>query len=68
VGETVYVRDLRRAGGTPLPSPRLLLHAARLGFPHPVTGAPLAWRAVPPPDFAAVYAALGGSPPELDDA
>jgi 23S rRNA pseudouridine1911/1915/1917 synthase len=68
VGETVYVRDLQRAGGTPLPSPRLLLHAARLGFAHPVTGAPLAWRAAPPPDFAAVYASLGGLPKDLDDA
>ena len=68
VGETVYVRDLRRAGGTPRPSPRLLLHAARLGFAHPVTGEPLAWRVPPPPDFAAVYAALGGSPADLDDA
>jgi len=68
VGETVYVRDLQRAGGVPLPSPRLLLHAARLGFAHPVTGAPLSWRVAPPLDFAAVFAALGGSPRDLDDA
>jgi 23S rRNA pseudouridine1911/1915/1917 synthase len=68
VGETVYVRDLLRDGGAPLPSPRLLLHAARLGFPHPVTGAPLAWRSAPPPDYTAVLASYGGSPSDCDDA
>ena len=31
VGETVYIRDLLRAGLTPLPSPRLLLARAHLG-------------------------------------
>ena len=48
VGETVYIRDLLRAGREPLPSPRLMLHAATLGFPHPVTGEPLDLRAEPP--------------------
>ena len=28
VGETVYIRDLLRAGRTPLSAPRLMLHAA----------------------------------------
>jgi 23S rRNA pseudouridine1911/1915/1917 synthase len=60
VGETVYVRDLLKAGGTPLPSPRLMLHAGLLGFPHPVTGAPIELRAAPPPDFLSVLASLGG--------
>ncbi len=60
VGETVYVRDLLRDGGRPLPSPRLLLHAATLGLPHPVTGEPLDFAAAPPPDFTSVYEALGG--------
>jgi len=65
VGETVYIRDLRRAGREPLSAPRLMLHAARLGFPHPVTGVTLDWTAPPPVDFVAVYEALGGSSGDL---
>ena len=65
VGETVYIRDLRRAGREPLSAPRLMLHAARLGFPHPVTGVTLDWNAPPPADFVAVYEALGGSSGDL---
>jgi 23S rRNA pseudouridine1911/1915/1917 synthase len=61
VGETVYIRDLLRAGGEPLPSPRLMLHAATLGLPHPVTGEPIDLVAAPPPDFIATLEALGGS-------
>jgi 23S rRNA pseudouridine1911/1915/1917 synthase len=53
VGETVYIRDFTRAGHRPLPSARLLLHAATLGFPHPVTGAPLRFEAALPADFTA---------------
>jgi 23S rRNA pseudouridine1911/1915/1917 synthase len=60
VGETVYIRDLRRRGGTPLPCPRLLLHAATLGFDHPVTGQRLQFAAELPPDFAAAVAKLRG--------
>jgi 23S rRNA pseudouridine1911/1915/1917 synthase len=62
VGETVYIRDLLRAGRTPIPSPRLMLHAALLGLPHPVTNVAMEWTAAPPPDFAAVYQSLGGDP------
>jgi 23S rRNA pseudouridine1911/1915/1917 synthase len=51
VGETVYVRDYT---GTPIASPRLLLHAATLGFVHPVTGERVALTAPVPEDFAAV--------------
>jgi 23S rRNA pseudouridine1911/1915/1917 synthase len=65
VGETVYIRDLLRAGKKPLESPRLMLHAAQLGFPHPVTGTALEWTAPPPPDFVAVFESLGGSPSDL---
>jgi 23S rRNA pseudouridine1911/1915/1917 synthase len=65
VGETVYIRDLLRAGGQPLPSPRLMLHAATLGLPHPVTGAPIDLRAAPPPDFIAVLESLGGRRDDL---
>jgi 23S rRNA pseudouridine1911/1915/1917 synthase len=60
VGETVYVRDLLRRGGTPIASPRLLLHAATLGFDHPVTGQRLSFRADPPPEFEAMVTRLRG--------
>jgi 23S rRNA pseudouridine1911/1915/1917 synthase len=60
VGETVYVRDLLRAGGRPIPSERLLLHAATLGFEHPVTGQRLQFAAPPPPAFAAMVDKLRG--------
>ncbi|HTE55214.1 MAG TPA: RluA family pseudouridine synthase [Kofleriaceae bacterium] len=39
VGETVYIRDLVRAGARPIDSERLMLHAELLGFAHPTTGA-----------------------------
>jgi 23S rRNA pseudouridine1911/1915/1917 synthase len=61
VGETVYIRDLLRAGRQPLPAPRLMLHAGLLGFPHPVTGEPIELRAEPPADFVAVLESLGGT-------
>ncbi|HSS39189.1 MAG TPA: RluA family pseudouridine synthase [Polyangia bacterium] len=61
VGETVYIRNLLRAGGRPLPAPRLMLHAGKLGLAHPVTGVALDFRAVPPDDFMAVLEHLGGS-------
>ena len=61
VGETVYIRDLLRDGRQPLPAPRLMLHAALLGFPHPVTGAPINLQAQPPEDFMTVIESLGGA-------
>jgi 23S rRNA pseudouridine1911/1915/1917 synthase len=39
-------------------APRLLLHAATLGFVHPVTGARIELSSPLPADFAAVVAAL----------
>jgi 23S rRNA pseudouridine1911/1915/1917 synthase len=65
VGETVYIRDLLRAGGEPLPSRRLMLHAATLGLPHPVTGEPIDLAAPPPADFIETLEALGGSRDDL---
>ena len=65
VGETVYIRDLLSDGRTPIPSPRLMLHAARLGFPHPVTNVAMEWNAAPPAYFAAVYLSLAGDPDVL---
>ena len=53
VGETVYIRDYTGDGKTPLPSPRLLLHAATLGFVHPVTGERLDFASPLPPDYVA---------------
>jgi 23S rRNA pseudouridine1911/1915/1917 synthase len=51
VGEAVYIRDYLAHGATPLPSPRLLLHAETLGFIHPVTGQPIKLSRPPPPEF-----------------
>jgi 23S rRNA pseudouridine1911/1915/1917 synthase len=62
VGETVYIRDLLRAGGQPLPAERLMLHAATLGLEHPVTKKPLSFRADPPPDFEAILTRLRRAP------
>ncbi len=38
--------------------PRLALHAAVLGFDHPITGQPLRFESPDPPDFAALLAAM----------
>jgi len=54
VGEQVYIRDHEGAGRRVIPAPRLMLHAATLGFAHPVTGARVALASPPPPDFTAV--------------
>jgi 23S rRNA pseudouridine1911/1915/1917 synthase len=47
----------RRYGGPP--AARLMLHAERLAFAHPVDGRPLELRAPWPDDFAAAAAAAG---------
>ena len=66
VGDPVYLRRVP-ATARKLPDPlrhRLLdfprqaLHAASLGFAHPRTGQPLAFATEPPPDMAALVAAL----------
>ena len=58
-GEPVYDRPVNRK---PVPdgsgAGRPMLHAARLGFAHPESGAAMAWDAKPPEDFAAVWARL----------
>jgi 23S rRNA pseudouridine1911/1915/1917 synthase len=58
VGERVYGRDAERQGVTLIPSSRLLLHAATLGFAHPLTGAPVSLEAPLPPDFVSALEAL----------
>ncbi len=55
LGETVYVR---RYPGTLLPAPRLMLHAAELGFAHPVDERPMLFEDPPPADFQEVLARL----------
>lgn len=42
----------------PIP-PRVMLHAARIAFLHPVTGRPMDLSVPPPPDFERFMAALG---------
>lgn len=54
VGERVYIRDYEEAGGKLLTSARLLLHAATLGFEHPITGERVSLSAALPPDFTTV--------------
>ena len=48
VGESVYVRGY---GGPLIPAPRLMLHAAELGFVHPASGKEMLFEDPPPADF-----------------
>ena len=48
---------MRRKGAV-IESPRLMLHAATLGFVHPVTAEKVTFRTDPPPDFQAVVDGL----------
>ena len=58
VGEKVYIRDFLHHGGTPLESPRLLLHAATLGFVHPTTGMHIQFESPLPSEFVEVVESL----------
>ncbi|MGC8477634.1 MAG: RluA family pseudouridine synthase [Acetobacteraceae bacterium] len=66
VGDPVYLRRVPAAArglaeplrGRLLDFPRQALHAASLGFTHPVSGAALRFETPPPEDFAALLAAL----------
>jgi 23S rRNA pseudouridine1911/1915/1917 synthase len=69
VGDPVYLRRVPAAAGL-LPAaaraalldfPRQALHAACLGFAHPITGARLMFETPPPPDMAALLAVLAKS-------
>ncbi len=51
VGERVYIRDY---AGPMISSPRLMLHAATLGFEHPITGARVELSSALPEDYTAV--------------
>lgn len=56
VGEKVYIRNYR--GGEPISAPRLMLHAAELGFDHPSDERPMRFEDPPPSDFQEVLARL----------
>jgi 23S rRNA pseudouridine1911/1915/1917 synthase len=55
VGERVYVRDY---AGPTIEAPRLMLHAAELGFDHPADDRKMLFKEPPPEDFQAVLAQL----------
>ena len=57
VGERVYIRGFR---GTVVPAPRLMLHAAELGFVHPATSEDMRWTSELPADMAEVLLSLRG--------
>jgi 23S rRNA pseudouridine1911/1915/1917 synthase len=51
VGEKVYIRDFGKKGLEPIACPRLLLHAATLGFTHPLTKRKVRLESKLPEDF-----------------
>lgn len=55
VGERVYMREHR---GPQIEAPRVMLHAAELGFDHPANERPMLFRMDPPEDFARVLERL----------
>jgi 23S rRNA pseudouridine1911/1915/1917 synthase len=57
VGERVYIRGYR---GTVVPAPRLMLHAAELGFVHPATNQQMRWESRLPRDMQDVLESLRG--------
>jgi 23S rRNA pseudouridine1911/1915/1917 synthase len=61
-GEKVYQRQVGLAPGPDdSGAPRLALHAAELGFRHPVTGQALHWTMPVPPDLQAFLERLRGN-------
>lgn len=61
LGERGYVREHR---GSALPAPRILLHAAELGFVHPEHARELRFACALPADFTAVLESLRAAPPD----
>ena len=61
LGERVYIRGW---GGLPIRVPRLMLHAAELGFTHPATGKALRFELEMPGDMRSVVARLAREAPE----
>jgi 23S rRNA pseudouridine1911/1915/1917 synthase len=68
VGDPLYLRRIPAAArsfpeplrGHLLDFPRQALHAARLAFAHPRTGAPLSFETPPPPDMTGLIVSLDG--------
>jgi len=60
LGESVYVRGFV---GTLLAAPRLMLHAAELGFVHPATEREMRWEAEMPEDMRELVRGLKGRGP-----
>ena len=48
LGEKAYIREYT---GPRREAPRMMLHAAELGFEHPTRNAPMRWAELPPEDF-----------------
>ena len=69
IGDPLYLRRIPAVArlvpqpmrGQLLDFPRQALHAAELGFRHPVTGAPLSFKTPPPSDFNVLLTALEAS-------
>jgi 23S rRNA pseudouridine1911/1915/1917 synthase len=59
LGERVYIKGYP---GPLLPAPRILLHAAELGFIHPSSEQPLFFESQPPADFAEALRQLHARP------
>ncbi len=57
VGERVYMKDF---SGKPIPASRHMLHAHKVVFRHPRSGAPVAFSVPPPEDFANLLLRLEG--------
>jgi 23S rRNA pseudouridine1911/1915/1917 synthase len=66
VGDRVYTRDRLRDGRPLLPAPRMMLHAAVLGFEHPITAQRLRFTDPLPADMTKVIATLAGKPVPVD--
>ncbi len=62
VGDPLYGAR-GRDRGIPGAPPRQMLHAARLAFAHPVTGAPLVFVRAPPADMQAILTRLAAATP-----
>ncbi len=60
IGERVYCREY---SGERIPAPRLMLHAAELGFLHPKTEEPMKFTVPVPADFAETLARLRAKAP-----
>ena len=57
IGERVYIRGYR---GTVVNAPRLMLHAAELGFVHPATNNEMVWKSPLPQDMQEMLTSLRG--------